>query len=558
MGLKVLKNADGTFRPTWYGRISVKGRKRVTNLNVPIDGNIPVDESGNVRLAAKGDAAFERSRKAAQKAFEAWRKESQKDPAELQAKAYKARTGEDLGGLPLTKLYSNWKNLMRDKSPTETWCGVVETWISSFVAFCRSEAEKRHARCETVNDVTPEIASAWYESIKADFAWKTVKSKKNLICGIFTRLQATGLSRINPFAHIQTRGGGNGDNRKVARKALDMAELEKVLVCAREDGALYPLVVAAACTGMRLGDVCNLKWSDVDLKQGLITCVTAKAGVRVTIPILRRLNEVLSGLSPDSPYVFPAARAQYTRNKDKLIRDVKPLFARAVIVDEHTEKGDSDGKPHRELAEVIDGAAFTDFKRNRLMEVYNRFKAGKRSSDIADELKVARSQVSMDLRDIEKLTGETLRPMVAKRAQGNTRLDLIEKTRQERKVGQRAACIYGWHSFRHTFVVLALKAGVPVEDVRRIVGHGEAETTLNNYYNPEAKHAAENFKKGMKGSPLDGGRTSHKKRITARAEKSVPVKTNADRLRELQGLADEGLITSEEYAAKRSAIIDGI
>ena len=504
--MKILKNTDGTFRPTWYGRISVKGKRRDTNLNVPIDGRIPVGRSGKVKLTAKGDAAFERSRKAAQKAFAAWRRESQKDPADLQRKAYKARTGEDLGGLPLSKLYDNWKNLMRDKNPTETWCGVVETWLKEFAKFCQDKANERNAKCETVNDITPEMAAAWYEHLKATFAWKTVKSKKNLVCGIFARLQATGLSRINPFAQIQTRGGGSGENRKVARKALDLAELEKVLDIAKEDD-LYPLVVAAACTGMRLGDVCNLRWADVDMKQGLITCVTAKAGVRVTIPILGRLADVLAGLTQDSRFVFPDAQAQYARNKDKLIRDVKPLFARAVM-----GEGEADAqkagkpKPKRELAEAIGGAGFTDLKRRRLLDVYARFKAGKRSSEIAAELGVARSQVSMDLRDIEKLTGETLRPMAAKKANSRTRLDLIEKTRQARTIGQRAACLYGWHSFRHSFVVLALQAGVPVEDVRRIVGHGEAETTLENYYNPEAKHAAENLRKRMAGTVLDGKR----------------------------------------------------
>ena len=97
MGLKIVKNADGSFRPTWYGRISVRGKKRETNLKVPIEGAIPTDRVGNVRLTATGDADFERSRKAAKKAFAAWCRETQKDPAELQRKAYKARTGEDLG-----------------------------------------------------------------------------------------------------------------------------------------------------------------------------------------------------------------------------------------------------------------------------------------------------------------------------------------------------------------------------------------------------------------------------------------------------------------------------
>ena len=524
MGLKILKDADGTFRSTWYGRLCKGGKRRDTNLNVPIEGRIPVDESGNVKLTAKGDAAFERSRRAAQKAFDAWRRETQKDPAELQAKAYKARTGEDLGGLPLSKLFDNWKNLMRDKNPTGTWCGVVKTWLARFVAFCENEAEKRNRLCETVNDVTPEIAAAWYEHIKTEFAWKTVKSKKNLVCGIFARLQATGLARINPFATIQTRGGGNGDNRKVARKALDLTELKKVLDCAKRDGALYPLVVAAACTGMRIGDVCNLKWSDVNLKQGLITCVTAKAGVRVTIPILGMLHDVLSGLSHDSPYVFPGAQAQYARNKDKLFRDVKPLFARAILGDGEASVREKADGTKRSFEEVIDDAGFTASRRARLIEIYGQFMAGRRSSEIAAALGVARSQVSMDLRDIEKLTGEELRPMAAKSVQRKTRLDLIEQTRQTRGIGKRAACIYGWHSFRHTFVVLALKAGVPVEDVRRIVGHGEAETTLSNYYNPEAKHAAESLRKRFSGTVLDGGTRKGKKRYaTAVATAPAPV-----------------------------------
>ena len=132
MGLKIVKNADGTFRPTWYGRISIKGKKRETNLNVSVDGRIPVDKTGNVRLTAKGDAAFERSRKAAKKAFDAWRRESQKDPAELQRKAHKARTGEDLGGLPLAKLFANWQNVSRGKAPTPAWCAMVKGWFEEY------------------------------------------------------------------------------------------------------------------------------------------------------------------------------------------------------------------------------------------------------------------------------------------------------------------------------------------------------------------------------------------------------------------------------------------
>ena len=541
MSLKIQKNADGTFRSTWWGRLSVKGKRRETNLGIPIEGTIPVDAEGNVRLSAKGDAAFEKSRKAAQKAFEAWRKEMQKDPAELQRTAHKARTGEDLEGLPLSKLYTYWRhNVIRAKNPSAVWCGVIKNWLTRFAAFCQAEARKHGKRCETANDITLEIASAWFEEIKASYAWETVSKLKHLVSSTFISLHANKLAAKNPFANIQLRGGGTGENKKVSRKALTADELEKVLAYARGDEVLYPIVVAAACTGMRLGDVCNLKWSDVDMKQGLIECVTAKAGVKVTIPILGGLGEVLTELSPivngksPSPYVFAAAQDIYKRNPDGLIRGVKPIFARAVFGDkEPATDVNENGETQHELAEVIDGAGYTEYKRNRLMDVYARFKAGERPVDIAAALEVARSQISMDLRDIEKLTGQTLRPMATRSAARKTRLDLIEKTRQERGIGKRAASIYGWHSLRHTFVILALQAGVPVEDVRRIVGHGEAETTLENYYNPEAKHAAENLRKRMQGSVLDG-KGKGKKRLVANVP--APAKPSVDDL--IAGLSE--------------------
>ena len=530
MGLKIVKNADGTFRPTWYGRISIKGKKRETNLNVSVDGRIPVDKAGNVRLTAKGDAAFERSRKAAKKAFDAWRRESQKDPAELQRKAHKARTGEDLGGLPLAKLFANWQNVSRGKAPTPAWCAMVKGWFEDFTAFVQAEARKHRKRCETVNDMTPEIATAWFNHVKATYSWETVLKMKHLISGTFTRLQGLGLSRINPFSNMQLRGGGNGENKKVSRKALDAAETERVLELARGT-EIYPLVVAAACTGMRIGDVCNLKWADVDLRGGLRDCVTAKAGVRVTIPIFGRLMEVLNecatisgdGAQP-SPFVFPqfARDYNYTNEKghhttrNKIIQAVKPLFARAVFGDTPpATEVSKNGQTTRKLADVIGDAGFTEYKRNRLLDVYTRFKAGNRPVDIAAALNVKRSQISMDLRDIEKLTGETLRPMAEKSSRRKNRLELIESTRQKRGIGQRAASVYGWHSFRHGFVILALNAGVPVEDVRRIVGHGDAETTLDNYYNPEKKHAAERVRRQMRGTVLDSDGASRRKRIAA-------------------------------------------
>ena len=512
MGLKILKDAERKPRMTWYGRFSVKGKKKEINLNVPIEGTIPMDESGHIRLSAKGDVPFEDSRKAALKALEKVKREMQKDPAELQKKAYKVRTGESLDGLPLAKLYKKWKKLMRSYNPTDGWSQIVKKWFERFTTFAGAYAAKHGGRCETVNDITPELASAWFEEIKGNYAWETVRKMMSVMRAAFHRQAPCG--RPNPFEEIVIR---SREDARIYHKPLTAEETERLFNCSHDDNRIYPLVVAAACTGMRIGDVCNLKWSDINLSGGLIKCTTAKAGKTVTIPIFGRLSEVLkeqNTISGDgklpSPFVFPSAARQYKANRTALYEAVKPYFAQAVFGNKPAEEpvivnanGTAEAQNNRPIEDAIKESKFSETKQNRILEVYRRFKAGERSSAIAAALNIARSQVSMDLRDAERLTGESLRPLAKATKDRKDRLDLIESTRAKRKIGKKKASIYGWHSLRATFVVLAIEAGVPLAEVQMVVGHSTAEMTLQ-YFNPEGKHVAERLKQQMQGSVLDG------------------------------------------------------
>ncbi len=237
MGLKIMRNADGTIRETWHGRISVKGVKRTTNQNVPIEGTVPTDADGNLLLSAKGDAAFERSRKAAQKAFEKWRKENHEDPAELQRKAYHARTGEDLNGVPLASLYVRWCKVKRERKPTEGWQKMIGKWFGRFAAFAGNYARRNRTRCETINDITPEIAEAWFEEIKKTYSWETVTKMMALMRGAFRRFSTSG--RENPFAGIILRGGGSGGNKKISRTPLEAKHLAGVVTLAATQQKCY-------------------------------------------------------------------------------------------------------------------------------------------------------------------------------------------------------------------------------------------------------------------------------------------------------------------------------
>lgn len=514
MGLMIIKGRDGKVRSTWYGRISVKGSSRETNLCVPIEGTIPLNEAGNPILSKKGDADFERSRKAALKALERWRKECQHDPAELQNKAYKARTGASLEGIPLAALNDLWLKQKRTYTPTGNWTSAVKTWFDRFCKFAAKYATEHNVKCETINDVTPDVVCCWFDEIKKEFAWETATKQMSLMRGAFRRYSTNG--RPNPFEDIVMRNREIG-NARVNHKPLTAVELDKLFAVAHEDPFIYPLIVTAACTGMRIGDVCTLTWDDVDLPNGLIDVVTAKAGVRATIPILSRLQDVLLQRStlagdgkPPSIFVFPEAAAEYEKNRDKIYQDVKPLFAKAI---ESQPKGPAtlveqigDSVAPRPLVDVLNETNITTERKARLVEVYSKRKSGMKSREIATSLDTCKSKISMDLALLERLTGEALRPQAMAHNKRKDRATLIEQTRKARGIGKRAASLYGWHSLRATFVVLAVEAGVPLPDVQKIVGHTTADMTLQ-YFNPTKRHAAERIRQQLKGTVLNNART---------------------------------------------------
>ena len=570
MALKIYSKPDGSYRPEWYGRFVKDGRrgksheqgKQVTvNLHVPVEGRPPRDESGRVDLSKHGDNDFEKSRRAARSElrrikadfFEA----TKKNEVEAATKLLEEKTGERIDNLkivrlgkgkPLEDFASYWEE--NTSAKTELWKRAVKTFFRQFADFARTEAEKAGSKCETINDITPDIARSWVRHLRHVYAHETIARKLYTLRATFDNYVAHERDtfaadvKANPFDAIKVGGGGERKNRR----PLTETELARLFEAASDDDFFYPLIVCAACTGLRVEDICGLKWKNVNLKDGLIDLKTKKTGTFVTIPIFDRLREVLEkrtsidadGARP-SPYVFPAAWRRYQESKDGIYRPIKPYMCAAIYgggasgeasfaAVEVGDDGTADATNVRDIAKAIETANFTQRRRDNVLEVYRRFKNGEKSASIADALGISRSRVSMYLEDAEGLTGERLRPVASiKRsrltkdelkdvARGDrtltdderkslTRRDMELLTRfvpddGERDTRQKSASLYGWHSLRATFVVLAIEAGVPLASVQKIVGHSTFSMTLE-YFNPEQKHEAERVKKQMRGSILN-------------------------------------------------------
>jgi len=73
---------------------------------------------------------------------------------------------------------------------------------------------------------------------------------------------------------------------------------------------LYPVVLLALSTGMRYGEIMNLRWEDVDLKRQFVILHDTKNGERRNVPVVKLANAVLTELAKvkrkDTSLVFPS------------------------------------------------------------------------------------------------------------------------------------------------------------------------------------------------------------------------------------------------------------
>lgn len=111
------------------------------------------------------------------------------------------------------------------------------------------------------------------------------------------------------------------DNKRL--RFLEKEDIKRLLGFCQ--GHLKDLVEFAINTGMRKGEIFNLKWHDVDYASGMIHILITKNGEKREIPMNESIKNILFRVKkhPDSPYVF----ASHT---GKAFIDVKKSFNNAL------------------------------------------------------------------------------------------------------------------------------------------------------------------------------------------------------------------------------------
>lgn len=106
---------------------------------------------------------------------------------------------------------------------------------------------------------------------------------------LFNKAIAWGLSEKNPAAKVKPLRRDNGRMR-----ILTVDEAGRLLQAASRH--LRPIIICALETGMRRGEILNLQWIDVDLKNGTLYVKEAKNGLPRHVPMSNRLKNTLSTL----------------------------------------------------------------------------------------------------------------------------------------------------------------------------------------------------------------------------------------------------------------------
>jgi integrase len=427
----------------WYGRFNISGKVHVVNLGIEIEGQRPAS------ITKEGNRLFERSRARAQAALESLVKEAteRKRSEELIQRLHKIRTGDRIPSVDLKEIFDKWQAIPKRRRPSEQYTAWAKNVLIRFVSFI----EQKYPRMKQMADVDCRAAVAFMNAEeKRNISNSTYNLELFLLRSTFKHLSHEAGMLENPFEAIVKK-----DKDSIHRQPFSPTELKAIVDAAADDDFMRPLIITAICTAMRRGDVCLLKWADIDMSSRFISVKTSKTGEVVSIPIFPLLyDELLRTPQTDSVFVFPAQAKMYQENPQGINWRVKKLLKKV---------GFSDGK-----------------------------------------------------RGSKKKGGGSRGSMHA-----------------DRKRGLLRASVRGFHSFRTTWITLALSAGVPLELVRKVTGHRTADVVLKNCFLPGKDDLRRALQEAMPGLLTNG---SHRKTDEIReiVEGMTPETCNRDKSRILK------------------------
>ena len=153
--------------------------------------------------------------------------------------------------------------------------------------------------------------------------------------------------RVNPWSFNKDTGEGirrislKRAERHHTRRALTLEEVYNLLKAAT--GEMRLLIAFGFYTGLRLGDICNLTWGNIDRVSGVITTRSIKTDVETHTAIHPTLAKMIAEEARTrTGYILPTMHEQYADRKtarSRLVHEIIMLF-RSVGIKTQTQEPD--------------------------------------------------------------------------------------------------------------------------------------------------------------------------------------------------------------------------
>lgn len=192
--------------------------------------------------------------------------------------------------------------------------------------------DRAHPACLYMGEVTRSVAGRFAAEWNA-LPGLSDKTKHDAIAdlgAVWNALMAVDETiRENPWRHflkavrVQNRG------------AAFTPDEERRILRAAEGSEWHTACVVSRWTGLRFGDVCALRWEDVDWGAGLIRLEpnkTRQHRITVTLPMSKALKAELSPLRQSSGAVVPVLSRYYPYPEDSPCGPFRAILDRAGII----------------------------------------------------------------------------------------------------------------------------------------------------------------------------------------------------------------------------------
>lgn len=220
------------------------------------------------------------------------------------------------------------------KSPDRLNSG--EHTVREYKRYCRDFTDwmKAHyPRTLHVQDVTRAMATEFATFIGEGYSNVTFNKRTFFLKAMFRAL----LDSVDtPFSRIRPKPIDS-----VPHEALSPVQLKSLLAATTTTRELNSLILVGIYTGLRLGDSCLLRWSQLDLDASRLKVTPAKTAKRshkqVVIPIHPDLKARLDALPHKSEYVLPYLAWRYTNDRNVITKRLHKAFMRAGIETKNAE-----------------------------------------------------------------------------------------------------------------------------------------------------------------------------------------------------------------------------